>query len=646
MALVSLDGRALDPGSARAMLDAIAHRGDRPPRLWEREGVALGHVSLPTTPEAERELLPAGAANGRYWLTWDGRLDNREELERALGLARRSAEPPTDADYVLAAYERWGDDCVRRLLGDWALVVWDAERRRLFCAKDPLGWRPLCYGVWDRQFVIASEPLALLAGSGRGPEPDREYLHRFLAGALRKRGSTCYDGVYQFDGGERLVLEGDAHRVERYWRPRAGRDPGFRRFEECVDAFESVFAEAVRARMRSNGPVAVALSGGLDSSYIAAAAAGEVAAAPANLRAITLFAPDADLDEREYARQAARPLAIAHHEIDAGDCWGFSSRWLPDEAWDAPDVALPGALSVRLAHATKELGARVLLNGDGGDEWMDADHRASADAVLRGRLVDAWRIAGATRRGVARWRTLLGGLIDGLVPPAAQARVPRLRARVAAPPLAAVVDHGPDWRHPAAEAWSPLWRPQRGHAQLWAYLWRAAGPIADWRERRAFAAHGVELRTPFHDLRVVELMASLPAWRKRPQGRDREILRAAGQRMLPGPLFGRTDKAYFNRLVHAGLQGESERVAAALDRVCREPGVHGVRAREMVERTLERGTMSALDPAPRLISAGLWLQHADRLRATAGTEAGSRDFESRGGRIEDSVRTTRIAGAR
>ena len=116
MAIVSLDGRPIPPELPRAQLAAIAHRGEWEPRLWEAPGVALGHVNLPRTPEAEREFLPGSDTSGRYWITWDGRLDNRDELAGKLGYDVAQRAEKTDADYVLDAYIKWEDDCVHQFL--------------------------------------------------------------------------------------------------------------------------------------------------------------------------------------------------------------------------------------------------------------------------------------------------------------------------------------------------------------------------------------------------------------------------------------------------------------------------------------------------------------------------------------------------
>ena len=250
MAVVSLDGRPVPPELARAQLAAVAHRGEWEPRLWEAPGVALGHVNLPRTPEAEREVLPMANRSGRYWLTWDGRLDNRDELGAKLGYDTAERAGRTDAEYVLDAFLKWGDDCVHHLVGDWAVVIWDNEARRLFCAKDPLGWRQLYYAERDGLLLVGSEPQQLFAGGWVPKAVNEEYVARFLGGALQEPGSTHYDGIAELRGGELAWAGAAGIRIQAHWT--APRKPAskYRRFEEYVEAFEALFEQALAARLR------------------------------------------------------------------------------------------------------------------------------------------------------------------------------------------------------------------------------------------------------------------------------------------------------------------------------------------------------------------------------------------------------------
>ena len=227
MAIVSLDGRPVPPELARAQLSAISHRGEWEPRLWEAPGIALGHVNLPRTPEAEREILPASESTGRYWITWDGRLDNREELASLLRLDAEQARSMTDADYVLAAYRELGDDCVHKLLGDWAIVIWDSVERKLFCAKDPLGWRQLYYAEADGLLLVGFRASATVRGRVFGRVVDEKYVLRHLAGAIQEPRGTYYAGVRALRGGESATVRSGAVVIARFWvRPRRDEKSG------------------------------------------------------------------------------------------------------------------------------------------------------------------------------------------------------------------------------------------------------------------------------------------------------------------------------------------------------------------------------------------------------------------------------------
>ena len=124
----------------------------------------------------------------------------------------------TDADYVLAAYERWGSECVRRLLGDWAIVIWDTRERKLFCAKDPLGWRQLYYAERDGLLAVGSEPQQLFVGGFVPKEVNNEYVLRFLGDALQEPGETCYAGVMELDGGSSITVSNGLVKRSTFWK--------------------------------------------------------------------------------------------------------------------------------------------------------------------------------------------------------------------------------------------------------------------------------------------------------------------------------------------------------------------------------------------------------------------------------------------
>lgn len=602
--ILSLDGRPVPEDLARSHLEAIAHRGDREPRLWLAPGVALGHVNLPTTPEAEDEVLPAADPTGRFCITWDGRIDNRAELARALDLEPTAARQMTDAGYVLAAYQRWGDRCVERLLGDWVFAIWDSYTRRLFCANDPLGWRQCFFAQHNGLLLLGSEPQQLFAGGFLPRTVNHDYLLRYLGMALQRPGDTCFAGVRQLEGGQSIVASGAAVTVSTDWRhPPAGRRQ-YRRPEEYVDEFVAVFREATEARLRSNRRIGVYLSGGLDSSYVAAIAAG----AGADMSAITAYAPDTrHMDERAYARLVSDHLGIDSIDVDIGDCWSLSRRWLTDGMFDEPVHQLQSATHLRLALAARDAGLGVMLGGEGGDEWLTGDDRFLADAVINRRFGHAWRIASRSQSPGRALYSIAQNCYRDMAPPALQDSIDRFRGRALTAGFSTVVQP----RHSWVSIESMMRAPSRSRVHTLERTWRLyremAGPAIAWRERHAFAPNGIELRTPFNDLRVVELMAATPDWVKWCNGRTKDVLRTAEERVLPRVIPDRTDWGFYRELMQAGVfEQECDRVDRAISAVIELDGVSPERAQREIDQWRE-SRHRWWQTGWRLITAGLWL---------------------------------------
>lgn len=603
MAIVSLDGRPVPPELPRAQLTAIAHRGEWEPRLWEAPGVALGHVNLPRTPEAEREFLPMSDGTGRYWLTWDGRLDNRDELGPKLGYDVNERAEKTDAEYVLDSFIKWGDDCVHHLLGDWAVVIWDNEARRLFCAKDPLGWRQLYYAEHEGLLAVGSEPQQFFADGWLPKVPNEEYVLRFLADAVQETGETCHVGVMDLDGGLSMTVSDRSFCRTRFWdRPR-GQRLRYRQPEQYVEEFKHLFEKAVASRLRSNRPIGILLSGGLDSSYVAAVAADQ-AVRPL---ALTGYAEGTALmDERKYARIVVEHLKLTSVEIDISDCWAMSSSWIPDCAFDDINHAPQFASHMKLARIARDNGVGVLLGGDGADDWMSG-WGWTGSAILAGRWRTAWRLSHARRsRRPARW--FVKCLYGDLTPHWGKRFVEACRRR----PLRSF---------PAFVVTSSDWQliPQFGDAKCWPHSQLIAALTTHhrqvvrrsvaWRERHAMTPNGVEHRAPFQDLRVINLMASTPEWVKRFQGSRKDILRAAELDRLPAVIPERMDNGVFNELLESGVRDrEARRVEAAIDTIASLPGVEADRLRAEAELWLAHAHPWGL-PVLRAISAGAWLSN-------------------------------------
>ncbi len=550
-----------------ALLAAIAHRGPRQD-AWLGPGVALGWRILPTTGGAEIQGLPVRVAGERYQIALDGRIDNRDELSGALGLDL-AGQALTDAALIVLAYERWGTGSPGRLIGDFAFVLWDATDRSLFAARDQRGFRPLVYARAGRRVIIGSEPQQLFACPNVPRTTDVLFFASHLTGAVPAPGATPYASVCDVPPAHYLLARGDNLSLHEYWR--IGLRPAlhYKRREEYVEHFESVFGQAVASAVRSPAPPAVLLSGGLDSSYLLARAC-EVAP---EVRAYHAYVEGTQgMDERRYARAVGERLDVTVQEIAIDDCWSLSSRYLSDPAFDQPNVPMQGALMARLAQAARDGGAGVLLDGMGGDEFMSSSVEYISEFVLRGRWAHAvaesrdW----ARESGLSTMRVLATAGLAPLVPPSLRGKYRAWRGRPAPDPLPPWVDGealralGLERALETPEA-PPVWR-KDADLQLFSDMHRReALPVIAWRERRASLPAGVESRSPFWDLRVVELLLRFPSWVHGSGGRSKALLRDAMHARLPDTVVERTDKGAFDELMNAGLlEHESDRVESAL----------------------------------------------------------------------------------
>ncbi|MCC6381085.1 MAG: 7-cyano-7-deazaguanine synthase [Dehalococcoidia bacterium] len=600
LAVVDLRGDAVDVEAVRPQLDAIAHRGDRAPVLWAGGPVALGHVNLPTTPEAEHEVLPA-TYDGRYWITWDGRLDNREALARVLDCRPGPGEVVTDAQYVAAAYVRWGADFVDHLLGDWAVVIWDAREQKLVCAKDPLGWRALYWARQGSRIAVATEPCQLFAAGFVERRPNHDYLLRFLADALQQPNTTCYDGISELQGGQVLTIHRGSSTVRTYWdRPRTRRLP-HRAPMEYVEEFRALFAEAMRARLRTNRKVGVFLSGGLDSSYVAAIAAQQ----GVKPLALTVFNPGTKwMDEREYAALVANHLGLEQRLVDLSDGWSLSSHVLGDETFDSPAHPPQAPSYVRLAQSAAENGIGVLFGGDGADEWLTGSPVIESE-LREFRFRAAWRMAQARRRG-SPVRLLARSAYRAYVPFALRNGARELRLRNRQHPVRPFVARHSGWSYTATYPAAGGWSDREQLKRTWVLYRQHVGSLVGWRDRWAFSPNNLELRTPFNDLRVVEYLASVPHPVKQFRGRRKDLLREAEYLVLPAAIPDRDDFGLYQELLNDGARREAARREAAVDALARVAGVDHDAVRHEVERWVT-DQHDRWEPNWRAITAGGWL---------------------------------------
>ena len=585
--LLHLDGRP--PSDAiKAMSAALAHRGADGSGIWSDDQMALAHRMLHTTCESTREVQPVVLPARQLVLVADARIDNRAELIRALRI--RQGEHLSDSEIILAAYARWGEECVSQLLGDFAFALWDGSARSLFCARDPMGVKPFYYFSSPRLFAFASEIKALLTIPGIDPVIDEEQVALFLDWHHEDRSATIYRGLSRLPAAHTLRVTSRGTSLTRYWDARNAGDVRFASDNEYIEAFRTHFASAVQARMRSAHPIGATLSGGLDSSAIVCMSRKLRGPADAPLHTFSIIFPDLPerelraIDERNFVDAVVRPGGVEPHFV-RGDLLSpmrDASRllWHLDEPYSTPNLYL----HCGMFEAAQATGVRVLLDGFDGDsvvshgfgrlagltrtrEWeaLDDEIRAfSANhgkapalalnqfvlpqlAVLarRGRAMSWLRMARelARRFGLSRREIAFRFGVLPLVP-ASLRRVSRMLKRglaedrgILRPDLARIVQrhHRPAER----ERWRALSEREEHVKGLSHPLFQLTLEIAD----KAATAFGVEPRYPFFDRRLIEFCVGLPELQKFDGGWPRLLFRRAMQGILPPEIQWRASKA-------------------------------------------------------------------------------------------------------
>lgn len=551
-AIVFRDEVPVEPEHLAVLGKGIVRCGGDGHNSWHCGSVGLVHAHFRTTPEESGERQPVHR-QGRLWISADLRLDNRDELCAQLGGAV-DARTATDAEIVLAAYERWGEDCPRHLVGDFAFALWDAPRRRLFLARDPLGVRPLYYTLNHRRLIAASTLEAVLGALGVLGAP-AEIHEPFLRDLLALRfgrwtAETPYRGVLRLPPAHRMTVEAGREVVSRYWTFGEAPPPPLRRDDEEVERFREVFLTAVRAQLRSTGPVGLLLSGGLDSSTVAGAAQhlAETGALPwhTGLRFYScVFQETPAAEEREYAEAVARRCTRAHMTyVPSDDSWGLRELG-PDSGYPPtePEVNVNRALLMRPLRMARADGCRAVLTGLGGDEVLGGQHYHTP-LLLRD---VAWSRLAAEIPCFLRWSrcSVAGLLFDAYVRPAVPPPLRRLARRLLGREAAATAD-----RRPATHLRS--WSARASYRMLTSGSFAAMLASFD----AAAVAIGVETRHPFLDRRVIEILCHLPARLLFGGGWTKLVLRQSG--LLPEEVLRRTRPAHFGELVHRGLRHEMQ----------------------------------------------------------------------------------------
>ncbi|MFI5387341.1 MAG: asparagine synthase (glutamine-hydrolyzing) [Fimbriimonadales bacterium] len=544
------------------MLAAIRHRGPDDWGIHLDGPVGLGHVRLSIIDLAGGRQ-PMADERKTVWVTFNGEIFNYVELKKELISAGHRFRTSSDTEVILQAYRRKGPRCVEDFNGDFAFALWDRQRDQLMLARDRMGVRPVFYAIQDGVLVFGSEAKALLQVPGLRAVLDPVALCQCFTFWHSLAPRTAFKGIQELPPGHLLVAHGGTVTVQPYWQssfpPANYRNPTVRPEAELAEELRALLLDATRIRLRADVPVGAYLSGGLDSSAIAALIQ---LVAPGRLRTFSVAFESPEFDESRYQLEMARALQCDHESVTVTNHDIAAS--FPDviRHTERPIVRTAPTPLYRLARLVRQNSYKVVLTGEGADEvfggydlfkeakvrrfWARQPQSARRPLLLR-RLypylaglqgqstsyLEAFFKVGLDQPGDPffshrpRWATTAGvvrflsdDLLDSL---AGYDPIEELQASLP-----------PDFF-----GWHPLSRAQ--------YLETAhllPGYILSSQGDRVSMAHAVEGRFPFLDHRVVEFAAALPPRMKLRGLTEKYLLRRSLQGDLPPAIAWRPKQPY------------------------------------------------------------------------------------------------------
>ncbi|HET9479086.1 MAG TPA: asparagine synthase (glutamine-hydrolyzing) [Pyrinomonadaceae bacterium] len=554
----NLDPHAPPPDGARdllhAMCERMLHRGPDSEGLFVTTGAALGMRRLAIIDLVTGEQ-PAFNEDKSVAVVLNGEIYNYRELRSSLEKRGHSFCSASDTEVLPHLYEEYGDEMVRELNGMFAFALWDSKRRRLLIARDRFGEKPLYWGVFDNTLLFASEPKVLLAHPAVKPSLNLQALRQYLSFDYVPAPLSIYEGINKLPAAHTLTLENGQVNVERYWRLSYKTTEPVPTEHEAAEQLRELLADAVRMRLVSDVPLGVLLSGGVDSSTVAALA---VRASSEAVKTFSISFAEASFDESVYARGVAKYLGTDHHEerLSANLAANLVSEigsWM-DEPFSDPSL-VPTYLLSRFTrkHVT------VALGGDGGDELfagypMYVGHRWAevykrVPQVFRRGIVEpvvrllpvktknlsfdykARRfVTGAQYDNIARHHIWFGSF------------TPEQQEQLLTPEALAASDGEiyAEARRIADECNNDDLVTQMQSVDTRLYLAEDILTKVD----RASMAVSLEVRAPFLDPRVAEFAASLPCNYKLRRMQTKYILKKAVQDMLPSFVTRRGKKGF------------------------------------------------------------------------------------------------------
>lgn len=551
--LYERSNNTIDPVLFERVMKRLTHRGPDGSDSYLAGHIAMGHWHFWTTPEEVGEKQPLKEKGLPFRIVLDGRLDNRSELFSHLHI-QPTENSISDASLVLHAYARWGKNCFEHFVGEYALVILDEQNGELICARDALGNRTLFHAVHGTRLVVASEPWAVVAGTtGSNFELNENAMAHYFAVKIPQDGQTFFDSVYEMLPAHVMVANSTGQRTWRYWEPDPDTRIRYKSDEEYAEHFLSLLENSVSNCLRSNTPIGILMSGGLDSTSIACLASRLSLPNPATTLSM-VFDELTDCDERRYINAVTEQWGTRSIQIPCDDVWPYKEwqTWSRDP--NEPGGNLYYAGLDRVFSRTRDEGIRILLSGGLGDQLYIAGQEWLADLFLEG----YFRIAVQSlklqiqRKGLRKalsnhavWLAIRRSL-ESIFPMVRKLHRKPVLSPWLNPEMAQrlKVDNSKEILHPVIKRHSTL---------LGLYASFGASHAGFLNSR-----YELEIRSPYRDLRLIEFVVSLPAYQLCNGSHYKHVLRESMRNILPEIIRSRNEPTSLMPLYFRGIEKEND----------------------------------------------------------------------------------------
>ncbi len=542
------DGKPVQQSYIKKLLLTMSHRGPDCLNVFTDKNIGFGHCMLHTTPESLTEEQPYSNHRKDLIITADARIDNRTDLFSQIGVAEPERANISDSQLILLAYDKWGIDSFTKFIGDFAFAIWDCRNKRLLCVRDFLGIKPMYYYKSPDTFIFCSEIKPIIVAFPKLKNKVNESLViEYLSLSFCSQNATLYYDIHQISPGYSHTISKDSFFSKKYYFFKRKRIL-YKHDNDYTDHFMEVFSQAVTQMLRSNTTIGVELSGGLDSSSICGMASTLTKnATTKQLLAYSQIFPGFACDESSYIQSMLNTSGVKSKLIESGpfsppdyDTFVNTTFTLPEP----PNLSLFNPLK----NAVRADGTRVLLSGNGGDQWFQGCNFIFLDVIRSLDLPMLYsEIYSPNKKLLLKnIRNLSINILWPNIPKQFRARIRRKRYQHGFPPWLkkSFIKRTRLLKHiEKTDAYIDY--PDLAFATVFQLLIDGYENYFLGILNQNSARYSFEYRFPFFYRPLVEFALNIPEYQRKRNQQTKHILRQAGKTLLPELIRNRQDKAEF-----------------------------------------------------------------------------------------------------